>query len=234
MAGKIKRDELWCMKLGCWEVIKHPARFCAAHGGTSTVIAEAMLADAVRTDEPHALTRLPDDSAGRKRIPLCTGLLDYFPSALLDVFAALGEDKWCDWGCDADSILAYLTDREYTSLLGACLDALQDELVGAPEQCRPRSAAARWSAALIAVAQVSVYGNDKHNPGQPLHHARGKSMDHADCIARHTFDAGRFDGPMRHSACRAWRAAALAQEAAEAEGAPLARGARLPEAGGPK
>lgn len=40
--------------------------------------------------------------------------------------------------------------------------------------------------ALAAVARLSKAGNDKHNPGQPLHWARGKSMDHMDCEARHS------------------------------------------------
>lgn len=43
-------------------------------------------------------------------------------------------------------------------------------------------------AALMGVAMHAKRGNDKHNPGQPLHHARWKSMDHADCILRHLMD----------------------------------------------
>ena len=39
--------------------------------------------------------------------------------------------------------------------------------------------------ALMAVSRQSKGGNDKHNPGQPLHWARDKSTDHEDCIARH-------------------------------------------------
>lgn len=87
-----------------------------------------------------------------------------------------------------------------------------------------------FPAALAAVAEVSRIGNDKHNPGQPLHHARGKSTDHADCILRHLADRGLFgsDG-VRHSAALAWRALALLQEELEAEGAALPRGARPPD-----
>ena len=44
--------------------------------------------------------------------------------------------------------------------------------------------------ALYRVARVSWVGNQQHNPGQPLHWARGKSMDHMDCAFRH---AGEFD-----------------------------------------
>jgi hypothetical protein len=43
-------------------------------------------------------------------------------------------------------------------------------------------------AALAQFALHSKAGNDKHNPGQPIHHARGKSMDHEECILRHLVD----------------------------------------------
>lgn len=83
--------------------------------------------------------------------------------------------------------------------------------------------------ALAAVAQISYAGNEKHNPGEPMHHARGKSMDHADCIIRHLVGRGGFDGDQRESAALAWRALALLQEELEAEfDLPLPRGARAP------
>lgn len=82
--------------------------------------------------------------------------------------------------------------------------------------------------ACAAVAEVSYLGNQKHNPGQPMHHARGKSMDHADCIGRHLIERGGFDGPLRHSAALAWRALALLQEELEMElSLPLPRGAKI-------
>lgn len=86
--------------------------------------------------------------------------------------------------------------------------------------------------ALAEVARVSKAGNDQHNPGQPMHHARGKSSDHADCIVRHLVDAGTRDNDgMRHSAKVAWRALALLQEEIERdEAAPLPRNARPPHA----
>lgn len=98
-----------------------------------------------------------------------------------------------------------------------------------------------FPAALAAVARVSSIGNMKHNPGEDMHHARGKSMDHADCIMRHLADRGTMDYvsiggdggitegvtyAIPHSAYVAWRALALLQEELEAAGAPLARGAR--------
>lgn len=83
-----------------------------------------------------------------------------------------------------------------------------------------------FPAALAAVAHISRIGNEQHNPGQPMHWARGKSADHADCLVRHLMDRGTIDTDgVRHSAKVAWRALALLQMELEAEGAPVARGA---------
>lgn len=80
--------------------------------------------------------------------------------------------------------------------------------------------------AIAAVAEVSFQGNEKHNPGEPLHWARGKSMDHADCIARHLVERGGVDGNILHTAALAWRALALLQEELEkAHGLAPPRGA---------
>jgi len=107
---------------------------------------------------------LPKDAAERKRIPLASGVLDYFTSALIEI------------------------------------------------------------------AKVSQVGNDQHNPGQPLHWARGKSTDQSDTMLRHFVERGKMDTDgVRHSAKMCWRALAILQEELEADGAPLARGARLPE-----
>ena len=99
-------------------------------------------------------------------------------------------------------------------------------------------------AAIAGVARISKAGNDKHNPGQPLHHARGKSTDHADCIVRHTMDVadilaalerGRVPTPeeiealLNEASQLSWRALMWSQELHEMyAGAPLAPGARLP------
>lgn len=102
----------------------------------------------------HAVKQmvLPSDATERKRLPITTGVLDYFPLAM------------------------------------------------------------------AAVAQVSKAGNDQHNPGQPLHWARGKSIDHHDCIARHLIDRGTMDTDgQRHSAKLAWRALAALQVELEQE-----------------
>lgn len=113
--------------------------------------------------------RLPTNSDARKNLPLCRGVLDYFPDAI------------------------------------------------------------------AAVAALSLAGNEKHNPGEPLHHARGKSTDHADCIVRHLMDRGAIDPEdgILHDVKVAWRALALCQEALErVHHLKLPRGARAPVAGG--
>lgn len=87
------------------------------------------------------------DSALRKRTPMCSGVLDYFPDAL------------------------------------------------------------------AAVARVSWKGNEKHNPGQPLHWSREKSSDHADCVIRHmsTRDEIDHESGETHLAHAVWRGLALLQ-----------------------
>lgn len=127
-------------------------------------IAKHILEDAAKLPIADAPV-LPTDATKRKEIPLCTGVLDYFPAALCEV------------------------------------------------------------------AKVSRLGNIQHNgPDAPLHHARGKSTDQEDTIIRHLMERGKIDTDgMRHSAKAAWRCLALLQIELEAEGAPLARGAKLPE-----
>jgi len=101
---------------------------------------------------PTRATTLPDEPKERKRYPVGTGVLSYFPDAL------------------------------------------------------------------VAVAQVSFMGNEQHNPGQPLHWARGKSMDTDDTIIRHYLQRGLLDTDgQRHSAKLAWRALAALQLEIEAD-----------------
>ena len=122
------------------------------------------------------LSPLPTDSAERKRVPLSSGLIEYFP------------------------------------------------------------------AALALVATTSVEGNDKHNPGQPLQHSRGKSTDHDDCVLRHLVDyqalraaarrgeVGDLRTEMRTELGNlGWRVLAFIQQELEDMGAaPLAPRAVLP------
>lgn len=101
---------------------------------------------------PTRATTLPTDGAERKKFPIATGLLDYFPDAL------------------------------------------------------------------AAIANLSFAANEQHNPGQPVHWARGKSTDHADTLQRHFLQRGTLDSDgKRHSVKIAWRALAMLQEEIEAE-----------------
>lgn len=103
--------------------------------------------------------------------------------------------------------------------------------------------------AFAAMAAVSVAGNAQHNPGEPLHWARGKSMDQYNTALRHMMDhrmgGGRAvpftkenngwiperydtDG-VRHLAKALWRIAAALEldiEAEEAEKASPKAGVR--------
>jgi hypothetical protein len=70
--------------------------------------------------------------------------------------------------------------------------------------------------ALAAVARLCLKANDKHNPGEPMHWARGKSTDQLDCIARHSLTPGDLDefGELE-AVAMAWRALAALQLAEE-------------------
>lgn len=92
-----------------------------------------------------------------------------------------------------------------------------------------------FPAALAWTARISKLGNQKHNAGEEMHHARGKSSDHADCILRHMMDldadygkgVGRDENGVPQVGYIVWRALALAQEWLEAnDGAPFSPGAR--------
>lgn len=97
-----------------------------------------------------------------------------------------------------------------------------------------------FPAALAGVSKISKAGNDKHNPGQELHHDRSKSLDHKDCILRHLMDTedliaalerGQIESTEQILAevnALAWRALAYSQSLHEKyAGAPLAPGAKL-------
>lgn len=71
-----------------------------------------------------------------------------------------------------------------------------------------------FPAAIAAVAHHSYLGNLKHNPGESLHWARGKSDDHHEAAMRHLIE-GDLVGA-------AWRVLAALQLQREAEGSPVA------------
>lgn len=72
--------------------------------------------------------------------------------------------------------------------------------------------------AIAAVSNLSYIGNEQHNPGQPLHWARGKSTDEADTMMRHFLQRGTLDTDgARHSVKMVWRALAFLQKEIEQE-----------------
>lgn len=78
--------------------------------------------------------------------------------------------------------------------------------------------------AIAAIAEVSWLGNEKHNPGEPLHWAREKSADHPDCAMRHFLERGKLDDDgQRHSAKAVWRMLAILQLEIEADRATTRR-----------
>lgn len=111
---------------------------------------------------------------------------------------------------------------DMASSLGAALDGAQQEFANEHAQ---RKATPLFSGvlnyfpdALLEVARVSRVGNEQHNPGQPLHWAKGKSTDHEDALARHLLDRGTMDSDgVRHSGKVAWRALAMLQTEIENE-----------------
>jgi hypothetical protein len=72
--------------------------------------------------------------------------------------------------------------------------------------------------AIASISHLSYRGNEQHNPGQPLHWARGKSSDEADTMMRHFLQRGTLDTDgVRHSTKMVWRALAILQKEIEAE-----------------
>ncbi len=102
-----------------------------------------------------------------------------------------------------------------------------------------------FPAAIAGMSRISLKANSKHNPGEEMHHARGKSSDHGDCILRHLHDAEELKAAFNRGELKpeefrellreeidqlSWRAAAYSQQAHEDHlDAPLAPNARLPE-----
>ena len=104
-----------------------------------------------------------------------------------------------------------------------------------------------FTAALAGLTRHAVRGNKQHNGDAPLHWARGKSADHAECVGRHSFDMMDMhawlernpEHPDREAViteleheydARLWRAAADSQEFYEKfRGAPISPSSKLPE-----
>ena len=135
---------------GCDFEAKHYSEDCIRQGFCRNVNAWLPLTLPIRPDPAPIRNILPVDPKARKRFPIASGVLDYFPDALL------------------------------------------------------------------AVAEVSMIGNDQHNPGKSLRWDRSKSTDEADALLRHFMERGTRDKDgARHSAKVAWRALALLQKEIE-------------------
>lgn len=72
--------------------------------------------------------------------------------------------------------------------------------------------------ACLEVGYVSYVANEQHNPGQPMHWAKEKSIGTGDELVRHLMEAGTLDSDgLRHTAKVAWRALELLQREIESE-----------------
>lgn len=140
----------------------------------------------------------------------------YFPETTLH--------RWDVMYSPAEAEAARLRMEARDQMVKACTSPAKapDTLRGATASQRKATPMARglldyFPDALAAVAAVSKIGNDQHNPGEPMHWAKEKSTDEADCILRHLADRGTWDHDgLRHSAKVAWRALALLQREIEA------------------
>lgn len=97
--------------------------------------------------------------------------------------------------CPADICAAIPRDPK-TGICVACGDFRELRDYTSAE----RKAAPVWAVmaeyfpdAFMALARLSKKANDKHNPGEPMHWARGKSTDQLDCAARHMLTPDRID-----------------------------------------
>src|SRR3546814_11717009 len=75
-----------------------------------------------------------------------------------------------------------------------------------------------FPAAIAAIAHHSYKGNQKHNPGQPLHHDRAKSGDEPDALTRHLMEDDLVG--------MEWSEMSMRQKHLEATGAPQTQTAR--------
>lgn len=126
--------------------------------------------------------------------------------------SSCGPGNWC--GMESDVVIIW--QPEETAVTE------QKPILTTDKKLRKESPIARgvlgyFPRAMAAIANVSYVGNEQHNPGQPMHWAKEKSNDHADCIVRHLIEAGTVDEDgLRHTAKAAWRALALLETELEA------------------
>lgn len=133
-----------------------------------------------------------------------------------------GKYKSPVWGGGPLEHLEYPSDVVWTELaIEAYTKRREAEAAAAARKATPVATGVvdYFPDALQEVARCSKIGNDQHNPGEPLHWARGKSTDESDALMRHFIDRGTMDSDgVRHSAKVAWRALALLQKEIENDG----------------
>lgn len=177
---------------------------------------------------------IPTDSYVRKAMPLATGCYDYFPQALEYLSKTKVDNIYPVNIVSSWLVLGNPEDLEQAAL--ACvvgLQKLQELLTGCPTLDRHEPGdmldmLQLYDVALMEVARLSKHGNDKHNPGDPLHWSRGKSNDHRDTIARHLLQYAEMDDDtFLHAAKMVWRLLAYLQILIEQKlNLPPSRGSR--------
>lgn len=151
-----------------------------------------------------------------------------------------GEGSWHFAYSELAPVLKWVTSGETNQMAGAVTGraTLPEDSTKRKEHPMYTGLLKYFPAALAGVAKVSKVGNEKHQPGKPMQHARGKSADHEDCILRHLVDlsedrghgAGRDENGIAQVLYIAWRSLALAQEWLEKnDGAPVAPAATFDE-----
>jgi hypothetical protein len=140
-----------------------------------------------KAPKPKPTSPFTDDSATRKEYPVYSGFINYFPDAVLNVWL----DKIPDDAVFPDAFAPMVARGDWMLLAKASLIQLEYELTGAASYAQCDSLydfLMQNKNAVAALCNHSKKGNDKHNPGEPLHWSRDKSNDHEDCIARHLID----------------------------------------------
>lgn len=154
------------------------------------------------------------DSATRKGQPIALGVVAYFGPALSAIDGSLNQRKITDSAeaqVTVDDVIQALDDRDSLVALAFFTLLWLETVLGGDPSRHPGSVFAMFPRSLAAIAEVSMRGNRKHNPGEPLHWAKEKSTDEADAFVRHvidSFDAGPLeldDAGNPNLAAAAWR-----------------------------
>ena len=131
---------------------------------------------------------------------------------------------WAGAVCRGDDDVSYRSDGHVWRLMEEDHPPVPEEVVPAKSESQRRKETPMCTGvldyfpdALAAVARASRVGNDKHNPGQPLHWARDKSNDHADCVVRHMATRTEIESESgeTHAVHALWWALAMVQEMEE-------------------